>query len=113
MRCFQQNARTEIRTEIDKIGSCKIGFRVCNRFFAIQPKKVRTPTTEGVKPKNKIGCRNVFFIIFFTLQTKATDLVTFFDCNLQRLTTFRLENLTTEKVEIGFNFGFGISLDIF
>ena len=67
-----------------------------------QPKKL----TE------KIGCKNVFFTVCFTLQPKAIDFVTFFGCDLRRCTTERLwsDNLTTEKVEIGANFGSGISL---
>ena len=58
--CYnQRNVRTEINTEIDKIGC----FCIRNRFFLHYNR-----TKPHLNRKNKIGCKNVFFTACFTLQ---------------------------------------------
>ena len=74
-----------------------------NRFFyTTAEKRIKRQQTKKSNWKNKIGCRNVFNTVFFTLQPKATDFVGFPAMYnvLQPKSRFRLDNLTSKKVEI-------------
>ena len=76
----QRNARTDVRTEIHKIGC----FGYTTDFFTLQPKKEKTPTTEKVKLKKIKLVVEMYLTLYFSLCNRKQPILLGFP----RCTTF-------------------------